>query len=111
MVYGLRLRDYIEGNYAMATTHFTGLNLKETTLVESAAGTHTVTGITTDDTIVSVSGFKLALDDSATPVITFTALDLLSEFSISAANTVTNASGTSLADSVVTVVWLDRDAA
>lgn len=94
----------------MGTTHFSGLNIKVTAIAEGAAGNHTVTGITTDDVLLAVVGHKLALAEGTPNTITVTALNLTSEFTITAANTINNTGGTSLADGFVLVVWLDKDA-
>lgn len=63
------------------------------------AGPITVTGIATDDRLVSV----LAQDD-----ITGILTDLTAEFTISAANTVTNAGGTNTTGSHLLVSYGDR---
>ncbi len=93
----------------MGTTHFSGINLKVTAIPEGAAGNHTVTGITTDDTILAVIGHKIALGEGTPNTITITAVNLTSEFTITAADTVNNTGGTSLADSLVLVIWYDKD--
>ncbi len=94
----------------MGTTHFSGLNLKVTAIPEGAAGNHTVTGITTDDVLIAVIGHKMALNEAAPPTMTITAVNLTSEFTISAADTIENGGHTSLADTWVLVFWLDVDA-
>ncbi len=95
----------------MAITHFTGINLVSAVIAEGAAGNHTVTGIATADTLLAVVGFTVVLSEAAPNTIAFTAQDLTSEFSISAANTINNTGGTSLADGWALVLYLDRDAA
>ncbi len=94
----------------MGTTNFTGLNLKFAVIVEGAAGDHTVTGIATDDTLVAVVGSTVVLTDGTPNTIAFTAADLTSEFSISAADTINNDAGTALTDGMAIVVYLDKDA-
>jgi hypothetical protein len=95
----------------MATTNFDGLNLKVSAIAEGAAGNHTVTGITTADKILSVAGATMALSEGTPNTIDYTAVNLTAEFSITAANTINNTGGTSLADGWALVVWLDVDAA
>ncbi len=94
----------------MATTHVSGFNLKITAIPEGSAGSHTVTGISTDDTLLAVIGHKIALSEGSPNTISVTAVNLTSEFTISAANTINNTGGTSLADTMVLVFWLDKDA-
>lgn len=62
-----------------------------------AAGAHTVTGITTDDTLVSVHHY--------TPGSASTYADLTSEFSISAADAIDNTGGTSTASDTLVVTY------
>lgn len=64
------------------------------------AGNHTVTGIATADALVSVLHLPDggAIDDMA---------DLTSEFSITAANTINNAGGTTSASGKLLVIYQD----
>lgn len=94
----------------MGTSHFSGLNIKVTAIPEGAAGNHTVTGITTNDVLLAVIGHKLALGEAAPNTITVTAVNLTSEFTITAADTINNGGGTSLADTMAFAIWLDVDA-
>jgi hypothetical protein len=94
----------------MGTTHFSGLNLKFTAIPEGAAGNHTVTGISTDDSIVAVLGWKPTLSEGTPNTIAVAAVNLTSEFTITAANTINNTGGTALTDTWALVVWLDADA-
>lgn len=66
-----------------------------------AAGDHTVTGITTDDGLVSVLHLPNAgaVDDTA---------DLTGEFTISAADTINNTDGTATTDGKLIVIYEDR---
>ena len=95
----------------MGTTHFSGLNLKVGTFADEAAGDHTVTGITTDDVILAVVGFTIALGEGTPNTAEFTALNITDEFSIKGDDTVNNATGTNLTDSFAICIWLDKDAA
>ena len=95
----------------MSTTHFTGLNLKCTAIPEGAAGNHTVTGISTDDTLLAVVGWKPTLSEGTPNTIAVAAVNLTSEFTITAADTINNTGGTALTDTFALVVWLDLDAA
>lgn len=65
-------------------------------VVGAVAGPLTVTGIKKQDRIVSVWNIT-------------TPADLTSQFSISAANTITNAGGTATTGGVVAVTWYDKD--
>jgi hypothetical protein len=95
----------------VATTHFSGLNIKFATIAEGAAGNHTVTGISPEDTLLAVVGFTAVLSEGTPNTVAFTARNLTSEFSISAANTINNGGGTALTDGCALVVYLDKDAA
>ncbi len=95
----------------MSTTHFSGLNLKMTAITEGAAGNHTVAGIATEDTLLAVVGCKLTLSEATPNTIAFSAANLTSEFTITAANTINNTGGTNLTDSAFFCLWLDKDAA
>ena len=94
----------------MGTTHLSGLNLKITAIPEGAAGNHTVTGITTDDSIIAVIGHKITLSEGTPNTQAVAAVNLTSEFTITAAETINNGGGTSLADTIAFVIWLDVDA-
>ncbi|MBN2148712.1 MAG: hypothetical protein JW726_15095 [Anaerolineales bacterium] len=95
----------------MATTHYSGLNLKLTAIPEGAAGNHTVTGIATDDLLLAVVALKLALTEGTPNTLAFSALNLTTEFTITAADTINNTAGTALTDAGGLVLWLDMDAA
>lgn len=66
-----------------------------------AAGDLTCIGVALKDKLYYVGGFKLA--DGAPDSITV--LNLTSEFTISAANTINNAAGTSSAAGLLLVIW------
>ncbi len=95
----------------MTTSHFSGLNLKVTALSEGIAGNFTVSGITSDDLIVAVVGVRLTLTEGTPNTVACAAVNVTPEFSITAANTINNSGGTSLADTVAFCIWLDKDAA
>ena len=71
-----------------------------TLVAGGAAGPLTLTGITLQDRILSVQAHT-----TATGVIA----DLTSEFSISAADTITNAGGTATTGRTLFVTWEDHD--
>lgn len=76
-------------------------------IADAAAGAHTVTGIQTRDKLIAVLPVLLALAEGAPNLITYTpGADLLSEFTITAANTIDNTAGTTLVDKVALVVYL-----
>lgn len=66
-----------------------------------AAGNHTVTGIATADALISV----LHLPDAGA---IDTMVDLTSEFTISAANTINNTGGTATTNGKLLVIYQDR---
>lgn len=72
--------------------------IKQALIAGGAAGDHTVSGIKVGDELVSVlhytAGAALA--------------DLTSEFSISAADTINNATGTATTGDQLLVTWLDK---
>jgi hypothetical protein len=74
----------------------TPATLHQTVINGGAAGVLTLTGIATTDTLVSVIQLDVAVDTgtSASGNKLEAAVDLTSEFSISAANAITNAAGT-----------------
>lgn len=76
-------------------------DLKTSVITGGAAGDHTVTGIAVGDELVSVLEF-------ATAAAIATLTDRTSEFSITAADTVNNAGGTSTASDSLLVIWVDR---
>lgn len=80
------------------TTHFKGLPLGIALIDGGTAGDHTVAGITTKDTLISVHSLASSTDVLSTA-------DLTSEFSITAANTVNNTGGTSSANGALLVMW------
>jgi Ni,Fe-hydrogenase maturation factor len=87
------------------------MNLVETktarpkvTLVDGgSAGDHTVTGITTADTILFVGLFE-------TKASIATLADLTDEFTITGADTINNAAGTATTNDQLFVLWHDADA-
>jgi len=82
----------------MATTHITS-PLQVALVDGAAAGDVTVTGIESQDSLVSVTSLASATDVLSTG-------DLTSEFSITADDTINNATGTSSADGALLVVWI-----
>jgi hypothetical protein len=94
----------------MGTTHLSGFNLKVTAIPEGAAGNHTVTGITTDDVLLAVIGHKITLSEGTPNTQAVAAVNLTSEFTITATNTINNSAGTALTDTFCLVFWLDKDA-
>lgn len=87
----------------MGMTNFSDLNLKVTVVDGGAAGDLTVTGISTDDVLKGVISLNFADD-------TDTGADLLSEFSITDADTINNTGGTATTDAHVLVIYIDKDA-
>lgn len=69
-----------------------------------AAGNHTVTGILTTDTLISVA--HINLDATAANI---TAADLTSEFTISAADTINNTGGTATSSDKLLVTYQRSD--
>lgn len=87
------------------TTHFQGgVNQITTPVVGGSAGDLTLTGITTDDKLVKVYAVTYDTDGDAAAVA-----DRTDEFSITADNTINNTGGTSTADAMVFVTWVDMD--
>jgi hypothetical protein len=82
-----------------------GPSIKQFIVKGGAAGSLTVTGISTSDVLLGVSAMK---PSSATGVIA-TVLNLLSEFTISAANTIDNTDGTVTTGFGVIVTYEDVD--
>lgn len=80
--------------------------LKMTIISGGSAGDHTVTGIDTEDHLIAV----LHLVGDGTQ-LTGANNDLTSEFSISAANTINNASGTDTSNGVLIVSYFDKSGA
>lgn len=78
--------------------------LRITPVKGGSAGNHTVTGIATADAILSVSKIDFDTDGDIATVS-----DLTSEFSIGAANTISNGSGTDSTDALLLVLWADYD--
>jgi hypothetical protein len=95
----------------MGTSHFSGLNIKFTALSEGSAGNHTVTGITTDDVLIAVIGHKITLSEGTPNTQAVAGVNLTSEFTITAADTINNSAGTALTDTAAIVIWLDKDLA
>ncbi len=71
----------------------------------TVVGDFTITGITTDDKLLGVTAFAY----DGTGDIT-SSLNLLSEFTITAANTINNAGGTTTTDMGLLVLYADYDA-
>lgn len=87
--------------------HFSkGTATKSFIVKGGAAGNLTVTGIATNDVLKSVVAFK---PSSASGVIA-TVLNLLSEFEITAANTINNTGGSDTSNYGVIVTYEDVDA-
>lgn len=75
-----------------------------------SAGDVTLTGITTDDRLLSVQVIDLALTEAAPNTTdSWSPSDLTSEFSITAADTINNADGTDTTGDLLFVVWYDAD--
>lgn len=77
----------------MANTSKDFANLRSRSVAGAAAGNLTVTGIKAGDRLVSVQPVGVA------------SVDLVSEFSVTADNTINNAGGTSSAAQFVHVLW------
>ncbi|MFQ5775856.1 MAG: hypothetical protein ACE5GS_15140 [Kiloniellaceae bacterium] len=73
--------------------------VKTTIIAGGVAGAHTVTGIKTRDSLVSV--LHLDMTDASE-----TGADLTAEFSISAANTIDNTAGTATTGGFLVVTYL-----
>lgn len=78
--------------------------IKQTVIDGGAAGNHTLTGIATEDHLISV----VHIEGSGTALTG--AADLTAEFSITAADTINNTGGTSSADGVLVVLYFDFSA-
>lgn len=72
-----------------------------------AAGNLTVTGIGAKDKLLAVVGFGLT---EGTPNTFSGIVDLLSEFTITAANTINNTGGTATTGKLLLVVWWPKPA-
>lgn len=75
--------------------------LKVTLVAGGSAGNHTVTGIEVGDEIVFVGHFSTAAAIA-------TLGDLTAEFSVTAADTINNTSGTDTSSDQLQVIWIDR---
>lgn len=82
--------------------------LKISLLKGGSAGNFTLTGIATVDSILSVSKVVLSATELSTAIFNSVA-DLTSEFSISAANTINNTSGSDSTGALLLVLWADYD--
>lgn len=82
-------------------------NVKKRWVAGAAAGNVTVTGIKTTDKILYVGGFTLA---EGAPNTFGVLNDLTAQFSITAADTINNAGGTSSAGGVLLVEWVSHNA-
>jgi len=91
----------VDAAAAIAHTKLGTGTVKATLIAGGAAGDHTVTGITTDDSLVAVLQID-ATDASETYA------NLTAEFSITAANTINNTGGTNTTGSGLLVVYEDR---
>ena len=78
--------------------------IKQTVIDGGSAGNHTLTGIATEDHLISV----VHLEGSGSAITG--AADLTAEFSITAANTINNTSGTDSTNGVLIVLYLDFSA-
>jgi hypothetical protein len=89
---------------AVTKTKLGGGFIKAKVIAGGAAGNHTVTGIATGDEIVLVARFDLDATAGNIDVD-----DLTSEFSISAANTITNpaSGGTATTGDKLLVIYID----
>lgn len=88
----------------MSLSH-TDLEIVQNAVAGAVAGNVTVTGIAVNDVLKSVVGFTLG---EAAPN-TIAVLDLTSEFSITAADTINNTGGTSSATGILFVTYLAAD--
>ena len=75
---------------------------KSAIVTGGAAGNFTVTGIATNDYLTSII-YSVGAGVAVTNV-----LDLTSEFTISAANTINNTGGTASTGGKLTVIYVDR---
>ena len=91
------------GNFTGDRTHILP-PLVQTPIKGGSAGDHTLTGIATVDYIMSVSKINFDTDGTISTVS-----DLTSEFSISAADTISNSGGTDTTDALLLVLWADYD--
>lgn len=84
--------------------------LKTAVITGGAAGSLTVTGIAAGDELVSVIRFDVAADTgtSATGNKVQDVGDLTAEFSVSAANTITNAGGTNTSSNKLLVIYRQK---
>lgn len=89
---------------AVTKAKFAGGVFKMTVIDGGSAGDHTVTGIATGDTLVSV--LELALTEGTPNTRTWVASDLTSEFSISA-DTINNTGGTDTTGAILLVAYED----
>ena len=84
--------------------------VRQSILVGAAAGNYTLTGVQKDhDKLLSVTLVKLTLAEGTPNTITWTVSNLTSEFSITAANTINNTSGTAGTGGFLIVQWYDKD--
>jgi hypothetical protein len=86
------------GAAAVTKPKLAGGFMKQSLIAGAAAGNHTVTGIAVGDEIVSVIRW-----DAATPDL----FDDTAEYTITGANTINNAAGTSSAGQKLLVAWCD----
>lgn len=93
---GVRLRDNFIAKTALPPSAW-----KFSVVAGGAAGNHTLTGITTADSLLGVI-YVAGAGVDATDIS-----DIRSEFTITAANTINNAAGTDTTGGKLLVAWLD----
>ena len=107
LVFAGYLADYLTSSTAYvlvpSATSLPSGAVKTAVIAGGAAGDHTVTGITTSDNLISVIRFDL--DATAANIDVD---DLTSEFSISAADTINNDSGTATTGDKLLVVYANK---
>lgn len=87
-------------------THFKGsVNLKFNAIAGGAAGNHTLTGISTEDSLLGIAHVTIDTDGTVADTT-----DILSEFSITSDDTLNNAGGTGTTDDLLLILWQDVDA-
>lgn len=92
----------------MAFSRFpNGLNVRLSCIKGSTAGTFTLTGIAVSDAIMSVIKVRQSTGGIAWNSVD----DITTEFSISAANTITNTGGTNSTLALLLVLWADASRA
>lgn len=102
-VLGNTIFSLTEGNM---TTHFSSLPIKTRCIAGGAAGNLSCPGVSVGDQLLGIVGFKLT---EGTPN-TMTPGGFLSEFTITAADTINNTGGTNTTGYVLFVTFNDMDA-